>query len=190
MTKEDLELLKLIKTQLCNHKYKITLLAGAVLKRDIETNEIELIAASEDEYEELSMQYDEFHCVDLFCLESWDEIENGTIDETSNGPVRRDDAPEKKWLLLAMHPECKTAKQAWKKEHDEYEAYINSGAKVATPPPYSGPVVDIPIKQTISIDTPEAPTPKPELKQKTQKEIDEIRLAIERDFPDTTEYSW
>lgn len=162
LSKEIEERFQKLESKVNKHKYHITLLCGGyLLKRDMVTNEIELINVDNDEYESLSMHCDDFHIIDLFCLETWDEIENGTI----NGDgTRKDDALEKQWLLLAIHPECKTAKAAWRKEHNEYEAYKNSGAKETTPVPYQGPIEDIDIKpmpnKSIKLDKPAPVEPK------------------------------
>jgi len=122
--------------RLNKHKYFITLLPGALLKRDISTNEIEYIDSNNDEYEGLELSIDQFILVDMFALESWEAIPDSQDMDDRQGIKNN---PEKCWILEHMHP-GKTARQAWRREVKQYEEYM-ANHHTTSPQVNSSPVM-------------------------------------------------
>lgn len=199
-TNEIEKRLAYLESKINQHKYYITLLmGGAVLKRDLSTNEIEYIDSFDDEYESLMSQYDDAILVDLFCIEDWEPIPIPEPPNKTNNKTQSEydkelyeykhldkdyregikNNPEKCWILLHMHPECKTAKGAWKLEVSEYKKYLDEVNNVINS---KSELPSINHKE-VSINNNKSKPIKPIEKPETpQQRVDRIKQAIAEEF--------
>lgn len=110
-----------LEARAAKRQYLITaIIGGALLKRDLATNEITYIDLYDDEYETLHLRIGQVLLVDMFPLESWEPIPDSTDDDDRQGIKNN---PEKCWILEHMYPGM-TARQAWRKEVREYKEYM------------------------------------------------------------------
>jgi len=98
ISQDLLDRINALESQVNKSKYHLTLLPGHLLKRDLNTNEIEYILDDGEGF------FDAVLLVNTAMLEPWEEVSI---------------SPEKCWLLEHIHP-GKTAEKAWNIEVKKY----------------------------------------------------------------------